>query len=96
LAYGFHGVPQGLHSHEWYKVRALKAGATGYLLKNMIWKDLPESIRVVHAGRRRIPAEIAEALVEHGADGALTEREPKVCAVRRIALDSSKLISPSG
>ena len=77
-------------------LRALKAGATGYLLKNMIWKDLPESIRVVHAGRRRIPAEIAEALVEHVADDALTEREPKVCAVRRIALDSSKLISPSG
>jgi len=59
-------------------LRALKAGATGYLLKNMIWKDLPESIRAVHSGRRRIPAEIAEALVEHVADDALTEREVEV------------------
>src|SRR5690242_21806704 len=36
-------------------LRALKAGAAGYLLKNMIWKDLPDSIRVVHSGRRKIP-----------------------------------------
>jgi DNA-binding NarL/FixJ family response regulator len=64
-------------------LRALKAGATGYLLKNMIWKDLPESIRAVHSGRRRIPPEIAEALVEHVADDALTEREVEV--LRRVA-----------
>lgn len=64
-------------------LRALKAGATGYLLKNMIWKDLPESIRVVHSGRRRIPTEIAEALAEHVADDALTEREVQV--LRRVA-----------
>jgi DNA-binding NarL/FixJ family response regulator len=64
-------------------LRALKAGATGYLLKNMIWKDLPESIRIVHSGRRRIPTEIAEALAEHVADDALTEREVQV--LRRVA-----------
>jgi DNA-binding NarL/FixJ family response regulator len=64
-------------------LRALKAGATGYLLKNMIWKDLPESIRAVHSGRKRIPPEIAEALVEHVADDALTEREVEV--LRRVA-----------
>lgn len=64
-------------------LRALKAGAAGYLLKSMIWKDLPESIRVVHSGRRRIPAEIAEALAEHVTDDALTDREVQV--LRRVA-----------
>ena len=73
-------------------LRALKAGATGYLLKNMIWKDLPESIRAVHSGRRRIPPEIAEALVEHVADDALTEREVEV--LRRVATGTAnKLIA---
>jgi DNA-binding NarL/FixJ family response regulator len=65
-------------------LRALKAGAMGYLLKDMIWKDLPESIRSVHAGRRRIPAEIAEALAEHVTDDALTDREVQV--LRRVAV----------
>jgi DNA-binding NarL/FixJ family response regulator len=68
-------------------LRALKAGATGYLLKNMIWKDLPESIRVVHSGRRRIPAEIAEALAEHVTDDALTDREVQV--LRRVAMGTA-------
>jgi DNA-binding NarL/FixJ family response regulator len=56
----------------------------------MIWKDLPESIRAVHAGRKRIPAEIAEALVEHVADDALTEREVEV--LRRVALGTANKI----
>lgn len=68
-------------------LRALKAGATGYLLKNMIWKDLPESIRVVHSGRRRIPTEIAEALAEHVSDDALTDREVQV--LRRVAMGTA-------
>lgn len=68
-------------------LRALKAGATGYLLKNMIWKDLPESIRIVHSGRRRIPAEVAEALAEHVADDTLTEREVEV--LRRVAMGAA-------
>jgi DNA-binding NarL/FixJ family response regulator len=68
-------------------LRALKAGATGYLLKNMIWKDLPESIRAVHSGRRRIPTEIAEALAEHVSDDALTEREVQV--LRRVAMGTA-------
>jgi DNA-binding NarL/FixJ family response regulator len=71
-------------------LRALKAGATGYLLKNMIWKDLPESIRVVHSGRKRIPVEIAEALAEHVADDALTEREIEV--LRRVAMGTANKI----
>jgi DNA-binding NarL/FixJ family response regulator len=72
-------------------LRALKAGAAGYLLKSMIWKDLPESIRVVHSGRRRIPPEVAAALAEHVADDLLSEREVEV--LRRVAQgNSNKLI----
>ena len=68
-------------------LRALKAGAAGYLLKSMIWKDLPESIRVVHSGRRRIPPEVAAALAEHVADDLLSEREVEV--LRRVAQGNS-------
>jgi DNA-binding NarL/FixJ family response regulator len=68
-------------------LRALKAGATGYLLKNMIWKDLGDCVRVVHAGRRRIPPEVAAALAEHVADDLLSEREVEV--LRRVALGTS-------
>jgi DNA-binding NarL/FixJ family response regulator len=71
-------------------LRALKAGATGYLLKNMIWNDLPESIRVVHSGRKQIPVEIAAALAEHVADDALTEREVEV--LRRVAVGTANKI----
>jgi DNA-binding NarL/FixJ family response regulator len=71
-------------------LRALKAGAMGYLLKNMIWKDLPESIRAVHAGRKRIPAEIAGALAEHVTDDALTDREVQV--LRRVAMGTANKI----
>ena len=41
-------------------LRAFKAGAAGYLLKNMLRKDLIDTIRLVHAGKRRIPPEIAK------------------------------------
>ena len=55
--------------------RALSAGARGYLLKNMPPKELVEAIRQVHAGRKRIPQEIAAQLAEHIADERLTARE---------------------
>jgi len=58
--------------------RALEAGASGYLLKNMLRKELVETIRSVHAGKRKIPAEIAVEMAEHHADDALTEREIEV------------------
>jgi DNA-binding NarL/FixJ family response regulator len=59
-------------------LRALKAGAAGYLLKSLIRTELLEAIRLVHAGRRRIPPEIAAELAEHAADDALSERELSV------------------
>lgn len=68
-------------------LRALKAGATGYLLKNMIWKDLGDCVRAVHGGRRRIPPEVAAALAEHVTDDLLSEREIEV--LRRVALGTS-------
>ncbi|HEV8331965.1 MAG TPA: response regulator transcription factor [Steroidobacteraceae bacterium] len=57
---------------------ALKAGAAGYLLKNMVRKELIETIRAVHAGKRRVPPEIATEIAEHVADDALTEREVQI------------------
>jgi len=56
-------------------LRAFKAGAAGYLLKNMLRKDLIDTIRLVHSGKRRIPPEIAKELAEHSMDDALTTRE---------------------
>jgi DNA-binding NarL/FixJ family response regulator len=57
---------------------ALKAGASGYLLKNLVRKELLDTIRAVHAGKRRVPPEIATEIAEHVADDALTEREVEV------------------
>ena len=64
-------------------VRAFKAGAAGYLLKSMLRKDLTETIRSVHAGRKRIPPEIASEIAEHHSDDALTDREIEV--LRQVA-----------
>jgi DNA-binding NarL/FixJ family response regulator len=58
--------------------RALEAGARGYLLKNMPPRELIQAIRQVHAGKRRIPPEIAAQLAEHLSDDDLTAREVEV------------------
>jgi DNA-binding NarL/FixJ family response regulator len=63
--------------------RAIKAGAAGYLLKGMLRKELLDTIRAVHAGKRRIPAEIAVELAQHHADDVLTAREIDV--LQRVA-----------
>jgi len=71
---------------------ALKAGAVGYLLKNLVRKALTDTIRVVHSGRRSVPPEIAIDIAEHVADDALTDRETQV--LRRVAAGkSNKLIA---
>ncbi|HEY1034434.1 MULTISPECIES: response regulator transcription factor [unclassified Pseudoxanthomonas] len=64
-------------------LRAFKAGASGYLLKSMLRRELVDTIRSVHAGRRRIPAEIAAGIAEHASDDALTLREIEV--LRQVA-----------
>ncbi|MCU1249206.1 MAG: two component transcriptional regulator, LuxR family [Edaphobacter sp.] len=72
--------------------RALKAGAQAYMLKSDVRKDLPDTIRYVHAGKKRIHSEVAAELADHVADDALTPREIEVLAL--IALgNSNKLIA---
>lgn len=70
--------------------RAFKAGASGYLLKSMVRKELIDTIRVVHAGKKRIPSEIALELAEHHCDDALTEREIEV--LRAVAAGNANKI----
>ena len=58
--------------------RALEAGARGYLLKSMPPSDLLDVIRQVHAGKKRIPPDVASQLAEHMGDELLTQREIEV------------------
>jgi DNA-binding NarL/FixJ family response regulator len=58
--------------------RALEAGARGYLLKSMPPEELVEVIRQVHAGKKRIPPQLAAQLAEHMSDEDLTSREIEV------------------
>ena len=58
--------------------RALEAGARGYLLKTTPAKELVEVIRQTHAGKKRIPAEVAAHLAEHMGEETLTAREVEV------------------
>jgi DNA-binding NarL/FixJ family response regulator len=72
---------------------AFRAGACGYLLKSMLRKELVETIRAVHAGRRRIPPEIAAELAEHVTDDALTAREVEI--LKRVAAGSANKVIAS-
>jgi DNA-binding NarL/FixJ family response regulator len=56
-------------------LRALKAGARGYILKGQVHRELLDTIRAVHAGQKRIPPEVAAELAEHTAEDDLTSRE---------------------
>ena len=56
-------------------VRALKAGARAFVLKGHVLDELLDTIRAVHAGKKRIPPDVAAALADHAIDDALTERE---------------------
>jgi len=58
--------------------RALEGGARGYLLKSTPPKELVEVILQVHAGKKRIPSQLAAQLAEHLSDEALTDREVEV------------------
>jgi DNA-binding NarL/FixJ family response regulator len=73
-------------------LRALKAGARGYILKGHVHRELLETIRAVHAGKKRIPPDIAAELAEHATDDVLSSREIDV--LRLIAAgNSNKLIA---
>jgi len=59
-------------------VRALRAGATGYLLKNSLRTQIVDAVRSVHAGRRHIAPDVSEQIALHVTDEQLTERELSV------------------
>src|SRR5437868_6519998 len=59
-------------------LRALKAGARAYLLKNTLHKNLLETIRAVNAGRKALSPEASYELAEHSTDDALTPAEVEV------------------
>ena len=56
-------------------LRALKAGARGYILKGHVRRELLDAIRAVHAGQKRIPPEVAAELAEHTGEDDLSSRE---------------------
>ena len=64
-------------------LRAVKAGAQGYLLKNTFHKELIETIRAVHAGRKALSPEASYEIAEHATDDALTPAE--ILVLRLIA-----------
>jgi len=64
-------------------LRALKAGARGYLLKNTIHKELLDTIRAVHAGKKSLSPEASFEIAEHSTDDALTPAE--ISVLRLIA-----------
>src|ERR1700722_14199635 len=63
------------HAGDFQISRALKAGARGYLLKDMLRQELLETIRAVHAGQKRLSSEAAAEIAEHAIDDVLTPRE---------------------
>ena len=58
--------------------RAIEAGVRGYILKEMVHTEVLRAIRTVHAGKRLMPAEVAERLSEYFPQMALTPREVEV------------------
>jgi DNA-binding NarL/FixJ family response regulator len=67
--------------------RALQAGARAYLLKNSLHKELLNTIRAVHAGRKTLSAEVSFELAEHAAEDTLSPLEIRV--LRLIAEGNS-------
>lgn len=59
-------------------IRAIKAGAQAYLLKSLLYKELLQTIRTVHGGRRAIAPAIAAQIAEHSGEECLTPKETEV------------------
>jgi DNA-binding NarL/FixJ family response regulator len=68
-------------------LRALKAGASGYLLKSLVRTDLLDAIRSIHGGQRRVVKEVAAGIAEHVGDEGLSARELEV--LRHVAAGNS-------
>ncbi|MGB2634985.1 MAG: response regulator transcription factor [Candidatus Acidiferrum sp.] len=71
-------------------LRALRAGAQAYILKGYVHRELLDTIRAVHAGKKRIPPEVAAELADHAADDELSPREIDV--LRLIASGNANKI----
>ena len=71
--------------------RALRAGASGYVLKSMPQDSLLAVIRSVHSGRRHVPAEVAAVLAQHLGDEELTRRELEVLQLIRDGLKNKQV-----
>lgn len=63
-----------------HALRALRSGASGYLLKHMLRDDLIVTIRDVYNGKKRIPDHIAQLVAQHALGGQMTPREVEVLA----------------
>ncbi len=73
--------------------RALEAGAQGYVAKGIVRGELFETIRSVHAGKRRIPAALAQKLAEHMADEAISPRELDVLSLMAAGKRNKEIAS---
>ena len=77
-------------------LRALKAGARGYILKARVRRELLDTIRAVHAGQKRIPAEVAAELAEHTGEEDLSSREIDVLRLIAAGNANKKIASQLG
>jgi len=71
------------YSRDVQVLRALQAGAAGYLVKSTLRKELLSTIRTVHRGGRNFSAEVATELARHALEEELTERELEI--LKRVA-----------
>jgi DNA-binding NarL/FixJ family response regulator len=73
--------------------RALEAGAQGYVVKGIVREELLETIRSVHAGKRRLPAAVAQKLAEHMADEPISPRELDVLSLMAAGKRNKEIAS---
>jgi len=73
--------------------RAMEAGAQGYVVKGLVREELLETIRSVHAGKRRLPAEVAQKLAEHMADEPISPRELDVLSLMAAGKRNKEIAS---
>lgn len=76
--------------------RALEAGVRGYLLKEMVHTEVVKAIRLVHAGKRLMPPEVAERLTDYFPKAALTPREVEVLTLVAGGLANKEIASKLG
>ena len=73
--------------------RALEAGAQGYVVKGIVREELLETIRGVHAGKRRLPAAVAQKLAEHMGEEPISTRELEVLALMAAGKRNKEIAS---